>query len=295
MKKNAHIQINLFNNRNNLNSLQLFKKQSGFSLIELMVASIISIIVLLAASSTFFSTYRLKEQVKSRVEYEQDVRNAANLLRSDARQLGNFSCMQPPTPDDLSNIFNATFSPTPANGSQYLSTNFNGDIGVTQASGSQSLIITYINEDYANGLVATDCGKDIPDLANHINAAVYLVGTTNDGDQAPGLYRVNYSNGVWTSPQLIISNVSDIQYSFEYDGHQDADCPQTASDIVKPNNVSSQTVNTANYEKPPVLITATLTINPTQANNQSVNYVINAMVRQGEVCINNQATQASQP
>ena len=70
MKKNAHIQINLFNNRNNLNSLQLFKKQSGFSLIELMVASIISIIVLLAASSTFFSTYRLKEQVKSRVEYE---------------------------------------------------------------------------------------------------------------------------------------------------------------------------------------------------------------------------------
>lgn len=294
MKKNAHIQINLFNNRNNLNSLQLFKKQSGFSLIELMVASIISIIVLLAASSTFFSTYRLKEQVKSRVEYEQDVRNAANLLRSDARQLGNFSCMQPPTANDLNGIFSGSFSATPANGSQYLSTVFSTDVGVTQTNGSQPLLITYINEEYANGLVATDCGKDIPDLKNHINAAVYLVGTT-ETDQAPGLYRVNYSKGVWTSPQLIISNVSNIQYSFEYDGHQDSDCPQTASDIVDPNNVISQTVNTVNYEKPPVLITATLTINPAQANSQSVNYVINAMVRQGEVCINNQATQSTQP
>ncbi|PIT64151.1 hypothetical protein BHC47_09780 [Snodgrassella alvi] len=291
MKKNAHIQVNLYKSesKQNLNSLNILKRQTGFSLIELMVASIISIIVLLAASSTFITTYRLKEQVKNRIGYEQDVRNAANILRSDARQLGNFSCLKPPTASNLGAVFDgASFESTQANESQYLSTEFNNNtIGITRTAGSQSLIMTYINEEYANGLVSTDCGKVIPDLANHINAAVYMVGTT-DTDNVPGLYRVNYSRGVWTAPQLIVSNVTNVQYSFDYDAHQDANCPRTASQTSNLKNASRNNLD-YNFDKPPILIRATLTVNADQANNQNVNYVINAMVRQGEVCINNQA------
>ncbi|MCO6507257.1 MAG: prepilin-type N-terminal cleavage/methylation domain-containing protein [Snodgrassella sp.] len=293
MKKAYHGQINQGKTTNKFASdlVTTLSKQSGFSLVEVMVASIISIIILLAASSTFLTTYKLKEQVKTRISYEQDVRNTANLLRSDARQLGNFSCMSPPTANDLNNIFNGSFTDT--NNKQFLSTSFvNTSIGVTPTTGNQPLVITYINEKYASNLVATDCYKNIPQLRQHVDAAVYVVGTTNS-DAEPGLYRVNYSRGTWSAPQLLVSNVSDIQYNFHYDGHNavpntNLSCPSPTMQASSPaKHVENPERNQLdfNFAQPPVLITATLSI--TQ-NGETVNYAINAMVRQGEVCVNNQ-------
>jgi prepilin-type N-terminal cleavage/methylation domain-containing protein len=294
MTKSYHVQINQTKNRSDLNSAINLSKQRGYNLVELMVASIISVIILLAASSTFLTTYQLKEQVKTRINYEQDVRNAANLLRSDARQLGNFSCLNPPTASNLNSIFNGSF--TEANNKQFLSTRFVGNIGVTPTGGSQQLIMTYINGTYASSLVGTDCNNNIPNLANRVDAAVYIVGTTAS-DAVSGLYRVNYSGGRWSAPQLLVSNVSNVQYSFDYDGHIDAgtnaNCPQSLPQSNTPTeavtNFKSNHLN-FNYDKPPVLIRTTLTITPLQAseNVNNVNYVINAMVRSGEVCINNQ-------
>ncbi|PIT16413.1 PilW family protein [Snodgrassella alvi] len=299
MKKSYHAQINQDNleSKSYSNFAVILHKQRGFSLVEIMVASTISIIILLAASSTFLTTYKLKEQVKTRINYEQDVRNAANLLRSDTRQLGNFSCMNPPTTNNLNNIFNGSF--TDPNNKQFLSTRFTKDgIGITQTRGSQPLIMTYINENYANTLVSTKCNNSIPDLEHHVDAAVYMVGTTNS-DTVPSLYRVNYSGGRWSAPQLLVSNVSNIQYSFDYDGHSDdghasTKCPQPSaganSSVQVIDNVKKDQLD-FNFAKPPVLIKVTLTINQPQANAGNVNYVINAMVRQGEVCINNQVQQ----
>ncbi|PIT55609.1 PilW family protein [Snodgrassella alvi] len=295
MKKSYHVQINQDNldSKFDLNSPVILHKQRGFSLVEIMVASTISIIILLAASSTFLTTYKLKEQVKTRINYEQDVRNAANLLRSDARQLGNFSCKNPPTTNNLNNIFNGSFTDT--NNKQFLSTTFTDRIvGFNPTSGNQPLIMTYINEQYASTLVSTDCNSDIPNAINRVDAAVYMVGTTTS-DTVPGLYRVNYSGGRWSAPQLLVSNVSNIQYSFDYDGHSEkhasTKCPQplagVGSSVQIVDNIKKNSLD-FNFDKPPVLIKATLTIKQSQANVDNVNYVINAMVRQGEVCINNQ-------
>ncbi|PIT52151.1 hypothetical protein BHC44_07850 [Snodgrassella alvi] len=292
MKKSYHIQINqdTSENKSDSNSVVILRKQCGFSLVEIMVASTISIIILLAASSTFLTTYKLKEKVKTRINYEQDVRNAANLLRSDARQLGNFSCLNPPTANNLNGIFNGSF--TEANNKQFLSTGFVGDIGVTPTSGSQQLVMTYINGTYASNLVATDCNNNIPNLANHVDAAVYIVGTTAS-DNVSGLYRVNYSEGRWSAPQLLVSNVSNVQYSFDYDGHSSTNCPQPSaggdSSIQMIDNIEKDSLDFS-FDKPPVLIRTTLTVNPSQTD-PNVNYVINAMVRQGEICITNQVQQ----
>lgn len=276
------------------------RKQFGFSLVELMVASIISVIILLAASSVFFTTFKLKEQVKSRIDYEQDVRNAANLLRSDARQLGNFSCMNPPTAGELNNLFNGSFSD--GNNKQFLSNTFNTQVGITKTSGNHPLIMTYINDIFASNLTSNECNNSIPNMENHIDAAVYMVGTTVS-DNVPGFYRINYRRGSWSAPQLLVSNVSNVEYTYDYDNHTDATCPQSSSAGNGENAASSPVQYVENipknkldfgFDKPPVLIKAKLKIMPPQnglnsSSQSEVNYEIYAMVRQGEVCINNQA------
>ncbi|WP_239323972.1 PilW family protein [Snodgrassella gandavensis] len=307
MKKSYHVQINQDNveSKFNSHSVVILHKQRGFSLIEIMVASIISIIILLAASSTFLTTYKLKEEVKTRINYEQDVRNAANLLRSDARKLGNFGCLKPIDPNDaLDEIFEGSFLDDRNN--QFVSTKFNfghyPSVLVTPLAGSKPLLITYLNEEYASTMTAEDCIAD-EDLGEDdiIDAALYVVGTTND-NPVPGLYRVNYdgnkareapTSGKWGIPQLLVSNVTNIHYSFNYDGHTDATCPKPNSPVQPVVNPVSDDKLNLEFDKPPVLITATLTINPQPANpnGNTVNYAIKAMVRQGEVCINNQVQQ----
>lgn len=273
------------------------RKEFGFSLVELMVASIISVIILLAASSVFFTTFKLKEQVKSRIDYDQDVRNAANLLRSDARQLGNFSCMNPPTAGELNNIFNGSFSAS--NNKQYLSNTFNTQVGITQTSGNPPLIMTYINDKFASNLTSNECNNGIPNMENNVDAAVYMVGKTAS-DNVTGFYRINYSKGIWSAPQLLVSNVSSVEYTYDYDNHTDATCPQPLSTVASApvqyvENIEKNQLDFG-FDKPPVLIKAKLKITPTQngsngSSHAEVNYEIYAMVRQGEVCINNQAQQ----
>ncbi|MCP2040297.1 type IV pilus assembly protein PilW [Neisseria sp. HSC-16F19] len=64
----------------------------GFSLIEFLVASAISMIVLIAAGSTYFMTRQLNHVASERLVAQQDLRNAATLIIRDARQAGTFGC-----------------------------------------------------------------------------------------------------------------------------------------------------------------------------------------------------------
>ncbi|WP_367418349.1 PilW family protein [Snodgrassella alvi] len=281
-------------------------RQQGFSLVELMVATAISIIVLLAASSTFLATYKLKEQVKTRINYEQDVRNASNVIRSDMRQLANFSCMNPPDINELNDIFTGAF--TSSNNKQYLSTAFTKDIGVTPVAGSKPLVLTFINDKLANNILASQCNTDIKKLGEHeklgeaVSGVVYLVGTTVF-DSKPGFYRINFSNQMWSAPELIVSNVVKAKYDFYYDAHKDSECPlihgaseasaaSSASEAgqMKPlePNISHKQDLDLDFLHPPVMIKTTLSVNPnltsTSTNNTEIDYEINASVRQGEVC-----------
>lgn len=271
------------------NLKQIPRRQQGFSLVELMVATAISIIVLMAASSTFLTTYKLKEQVKTRISYEQDVRNAANVIRSDMRQLADFSCMNPPSTSQLNSIFENAFS---GKNKQFLSTELptaSSSIAVEPVTGSRPLVLTYISDKLANSILSSQCQTNIDD--KDISGAVYVVGTTQF-DRDPGFYRVSYSNKTFSAPQLIVRNVTAVNYHFDYDDHTANDCPSeasAASNTPSPPldaNITGTTDLDFKYEKPPVLIGVTLTVRPNGTNdNTTINYEINASVRQGEVCV----------
>ena len=68
------------------------KKITGFTLIELLVASALSIIVLIAAGYGFITTYKLSQVAKGRLQVQNDLRNATNMIVRDARMAGSFGC-----------------------------------------------------------------------------------------------------------------------------------------------------------------------------------------------------------
>ncbi|WP_455026745.1 PilW family protein [Neisseria elongata] len=68
------------------------KKITGFTLIELLVAGALSIIVLIAAGSGFVTTQRLSQAAKGRLQVQNDLRNATNMIVRDARMAGSFGC-----------------------------------------------------------------------------------------------------------------------------------------------------------------------------------------------------------
>lgn len=68
------------------------KNMYGFSLIEFLVASILSMIVLIAVGSGYFIARQLNHTANSRLNVQQDLRNASNLIVRDTRMAGSFGC-----------------------------------------------------------------------------------------------------------------------------------------------------------------------------------------------------------
>lgn len=64
----------------------------GFSLIEFLVASALSMIVLVAVSKGYFTARQLNNAADGRMNTQQDLRNAANMIVRDARMAGSFGC-----------------------------------------------------------------------------------------------------------------------------------------------------------------------------------------------------------
>lgn len=64
----------------------------GFSILEFLVASLLSMIVLMAVSSTYFTARGLNKSANTRIGIQQDLRNTANMIVRDARMAGNFGC-----------------------------------------------------------------------------------------------------------------------------------------------------------------------------------------------------------
>lgn len=73
-------------------SLGIPKKQQGFTLIEFIVASMLSIIVLAAVGGTYFASRKINDIATARLSVHQDLRNAANMITRDARMAGGFGC-----------------------------------------------------------------------------------------------------------------------------------------------------------------------------------------------------------
>ncbi|ENX2409280.1 PilW family protein [Neisseria gonorrhoeae] len=64
----------------------------GFTIVEFLVAGLLSIIVLIAVVSSYFTSRELNDAANERLAEQQDLRNAATLIVRDARMAGSFGC-----------------------------------------------------------------------------------------------------------------------------------------------------------------------------------------------------------
>ncbi|WP_107860851.1 PilW family protein [Neisseria weaveri] len=65
---------------------------SGFSLIEFLIASALSVIVLIAVGTGYLSSRKLNDGTNSRLAVQQDLRHASNMIVRDAHMAGLFGC-----------------------------------------------------------------------------------------------------------------------------------------------------------------------------------------------------------
>ncbi|EMS5176304.1 PilW family protein [Neisseria gonorrhoeae] len=84
----------------------------GFTIVEFLVAGLLSIIVLIAVVSSYFTSRKLNDVANERLAIQQDLRNAATLIVRDARMAGSFGCfnMSEYTKGDIVDSSNQTQS-----------------------------------------------------------------------------------------------------------------------------------------------------------------------------------------
>lgn len=221
----------------------------GFTIIEFLVAGMLSMIVLMAVGSSYFTSRKLNDAANERLSAQQDLRNAATLIVRDARMAGGFGCFnmsEHPATDVVSDVArkNRSFS-LKRNGIDKLipiaeSSNI-GYPGFTQRL--NALIFQYGIDDVnasADTTVVSSCakiakpGKKISTLQEAKNALqitnddkqngnitrqrhvvnAYAVGRIADEE---GLFRFQLNDdGQWGNPQLLVKKINkmDIRYIY---------------------------------------------------------------------------------
>lgn len=225
----------------------------GFSLIEFLVASALSMIVLLAVSSSYFTARSLNTAATARLNVQQDLRNASNQIVRDARMAGNFGCFN-------MSAYDAQAVIADSGSKDFLKLKGKGKgsekmlpavrqidfSGVTDFKpSSKALIFQYgidAQDPPAETAVASNCtnitkpGTKITDgkaalksdgsqagnisiMKHEVNA--YVVGTA--GGQK-GLYRFQLTDkGEWSNPQLLIKGIESMSIHYFYT----EGCPET--------------------------------------------------------------------
>lgn len=221
----------------------------GFTIIEFLVAGMLSMIVLMAVGSSYFTSRKLNDAANERLSAQQDLRNAATLIVRDARMAGGFGCFnmsEHPATDVVSGVAqkNRSFS-LKRNGIDKLipiaeSSNI-GYPGFTQRL--NALIFQYGIDDVnasADTTVVSSCakiakpGKKISTLQE----AKSTLQITNDDKQngnitrqrhvvnayavgriagEEGLFRFQLNDdGQWGNPQLLVKKINkmDIRYIY---------------------------------------------------------------------------------
>ena len=223
----------------------------GFSLIEFLVASALSMIVLLAVSSSYFTARSLNTAATARLNVQQDLRNASNQIVRDARMAGNFGCFN-------MSAYDAQAVIADSGSKDFLKLKGSGKIkmlpavrqidfsGVADFKPSSKALIFQYGIDTASPdaatVVASSCtnitkpGEEITDskaalktdssqagnisiMKHEVNA--YVVGTA--GGQK-GLYRFQLTDkGEWSNPQLLIKGIESMSIHYFYT----EGCPET--------------------------------------------------------------------
>ena len=305
------------NNKRLLNHIPNKTAMRGFSILEFLVASLLSMIVLMAVSSTYFTARGLNKSANTRIGIQQDLRNAANMIVRDARMAGNFGCF------NMSNFPASAVTEDKSSDEYTLKTagvnnllpikeiNKLGYAGFAQTG--KALLFQYgidkANPAAKTAIVSSCFGIAKPQTEiKDLNAAKTTLKMT-DSDQngsiaimkhemiayavgklgeESGLFRFQLSDdGSWGNPQLLIKGITAMDIHYIY-----AECPDSE-------NASASGLNTESFDyknaldisakaKSPASIQIVLnngSIDPSKEQDNKVDiYNINATIRGGNVC-----------
>ena len=311
------------NNKRLLNHIPNKTAIRGFSILEFLVASLLSMIVLMAVSSTYFTARGLNKSANTRIGIQQDLRNAANMIVRDARMAGNFGCFNManfPTSAVIEDKSSDEYTLKTASVNNLLPVKEINKLsypGFAQAKNEKALLFQYgidIDIDKKNPTAKTaivsSCSRiakphtEIKDLAA-AKLALKITDSDQDGSIAimkhemiayavgklgeeSGLFRFQLSNdGSWSNPQLLIKGITTMDIHYIY-----AECPDSE-------NASASGLNTESFDyknaldisakaKSPASIQIVLnngSIDPSKEQDNKVDiYNINATIRGGNVC-----------
>lgn len=292
----------------------------GFTIIEFLVAGMLSMIVLMAVGSSYFTSRKLNDAANERLSAQQDLRNAATLIVRDARMAGGFGCFnmsEHPTTDVI-------FDTTQQNSPFSLKRNStNKLIPITESSNinyqnffqvGSALIFQYGIDDLdasAETVVVSSCSK-IAKLGKKISTlqeAKSALQITNDDKQngnitrqrhvvnayavgriagEEGLFRFQLDDkGKWGNPQLLAKKIRHMKVQYIYV----SDCPED-DDAGKEEKFkytgtfdsSTNAVTPAGVEV--LLSSGTDTKIAASSDNHIYAYRIDATIRGGNVCAN---------
>ncbi|EPI1596424.1 PilW family protein [Neisseria gonorrhoeae] len=293
----------------------------GFTIVEFLVAGLLSIIVLIAVVSSYFTSRKLNDAANERLAIQQDLRNAATLIVRDARMAGSFGCFNMSEHTEKDVVFdvaqkNRPFSLKGSSVNKLIPIAESLNIGYQGfAQVRPALIFQYGIDDVnasAETTVVSSCGviskpgKQIPTLEDakkelkiqnsgkeqNVNIArqrhvvnAYAVGRIA-GEE--GLFRFQLDDkGKWGNPQLLVKKVKrmDVRYIYVFGCPEDEDAGKEEQfKYTDKFDKSRDAVTPAGVE---VLLDSGLDAKIAASSDNSIYaYRINATIRGGNVCAN---------
>lgn len=295
----------------------------GFTIIEFLVAGMLSMIVLMAVGSSYFTSRKLNDAANERLSAQQDLRNAATLIVRDARMAGGFGCFnmsEHPATDVVFDVVqkNRLFSLNLKRNST------NKLIPITESSNinypnffqvDSALIFQYgiddVNASTATTVVSSCAaiskpGKQIPTLEDakkelkipdqdkeqngniarqrHVVNA-YAVGRIADEE---GLFRFQLDDkGKWGNPQLLVKKVKRMKVRYIYVSGCPEDDDAGKEETFKYTDKFDSSTNAVTPAGVEVLLSSgTDTKIAASSDNHIYAYRIDATIRGGNVCAN---------
>lgn len=296
----------------------------GFTIIEFLVAGMLSMIVLMAVGSSYFTSRKLNDAANERLAIQQDLRNAATLIVRDARMAGSFGCFNMSEhigSDVVSNVAQKNPLFSLKRNSTRNSTNKLIPIAESSNIGYQgftqrlnALVFQYGIDDVnasADTTVVSSCakiakpGKKISTL-QEAKSALQI---TNDDKQngnitrqrhvvnayavgriagEEGLFRFQLNEkGEWGNPQLLVKKINkmDIRYIYVSGCPEDDDAGKEETfRYTDKFNSAQDAVTPAGVEV--LLSSGTDTKIAASSDNHIYAYRIDATIRGGNVCAN---------
>ena len=305
------------NNKRLLNHIPNKTAIRGFSILEFLVASLLSMIVLMAVSSTYFTARGLNKSANARIGIQQDLRNAANMIVRDARMAGNFGCFNMsnfPASAVIEDKSSDEYTLKTAGVNKLLPVKEINKLGYAGFAQTGKALLFQYGIDKANpaaktAIVSSCFGiakpqTEIKDL-DAAKTALKITDSDQNGSIAimkhemiayavgklgeeSGLFRFQLSDdGSWGNPQLLIKGITAMDIHYIY-----AECPHSET-------ASASGVNTESFDyktaldssaeaKSPASIQIVLnngSIDPSKEQDNKVDiYNINATIRGGNVC-----------